>query len=253
MPCTITKFPENLRPILFLIMIITATSAFSQTKADTSAKKLKVDASFSFNSNGIASIPAFSLGKPALVASVNLTKGRFSYDPTLAYSLELKPWYIDNWFHYRIVVRPKFELKTGLNISTFCEGSTISNETLLKAERYFALSLAGTWKLTPTSSLTLDYWNDNGQERGTLRGHFIDLVADKSEIALGNKGLLAANMMLFYINYDGNNDGLFVSPKISASLRNVPFTLYIQATQALQSNIVPWPGFRWNIGLAYTL
>ncbi len=96
--------------------------SFSQEEQSKQKNKLEPNVTFSININGIAPIPAFSLDKPALISSVNLIKGRFSYDPILAYSLEAKPWFIDNWFHYKIVVRPKFELRTGINFSTFCSG-----------------------------------------------------------------------------------------------------------------------------------
>jgi hypothetical protein len=70
---------------------------------------------------------------------------------------------------------------------------------------------------------------------------------------IGKNVQFAATLQIFYINYDGNNDGLFVSPKISSSVRNIPFSVFLQITQALSSNISPFPGFRWNIGISYTL
>jgi hypothetical protein len=68
---------------------------------------------------------------------------------------------------------------------------------------------------------------------------------------IGKNVQLAAALQIFYINYDGNNDGLFVAPKISSSVRNIPFSIFLQVTQALSSNISPFPGFRWNAGIAY--
>jgi len=238
--------------ICFLLACIT-TIGFAQVKQDTVKRKLESAVSVSLNSNGIASIPAFSLDKPAVMASVNLTKGRFSYDPVLAYSLEMKPWYIDNWLHYKIVRRPEFELRAGVNFSTFCSGFMINDEEILKAERYFAFSMTGTYRFSPVSFLSLDYWSDNGQETGSLSGHFIALAFDRSEINLGQKAFTSVNLMLFYINYNGANDGLFASPRISLSIRYLPVSIFFQATQAIQTNISPWPGFRWNVGISYNV
>jgi hypothetical protein len=230
------------------------TLSFSQEKAENSKTKLKASATVSLNSNGIASIPAFSLDKPAIIASVTLAKNRFSYDPNLAYGLNLKPWCIDNWLHYKIIVRPSFELRAGFNISSFfSEYKFQDEESVLKGERYFAFALTGLYKITPRMSLTIDYWNDRGQEKESLKGHYLSLAGERSEIGIGHKVLLSVALQLFYINYDGNNDGLFISPKISSSLREIPFAIYFQAIQALSSNISPFPGFRWNIGLSYTL
>ena len=236
---------------VFLIFIFTIS--LSQETTDGSKTKLKADANVSLNSNGVASIPAFSLGKPAIIASVSLTKNRFSYDPVLAYGVNIKPWFIDNWLHYKIIRKPSFELRTGVNFSTFFTEYKLTEETILRGDRYLAFEVAATYKFQSNTSLTLMYWNDNGLEPGTISGHFLDLVGEKTGIKIGKSVLMSANIQLFIITYDGNNDGLFVSPKISFALRNVPFALFWQGTQVLRSNIIPDPGFQWNVGLSYTL
>jgi len=241
-----------MRSFFSLLLIFIFTISFSQETADGSKTKLKAEANVSLNSNGVASIPAFSLGKPAVISSVSLTKNRFSYDPVLAYGLNLKPWFIDNWLHYRIIRKPAFELRTGVNFSTFFTDYKMPDETILRGDRYFAVEVAATYNFRSNTSLTLMYWNDNGIEPGTISGHFIDLVGEKRDIKLGKSVLMSANVQLFIITYDGNNDGLFVSPKISFALRDIPFALFWQGTQDLTSNIIPDPGFQWNIGLAYS-
>lgn len=234
------------------ILLLICSVSLSIESTDTLKSRLRATCTVSLNSNGIASIPSFSLDKPAIIASVTLAKGRFSYDPTLAYGLDLRPWFIDNWLHYRIVVKPKFELRTGFNISTFGSKYLLDEGSIHEAQRYFAFELSGTYKLTSKSILSLSYWNDRGQEQGTIKGHFLSIVGERSDIMLGEKVSLAANVMLFYINYTGNEDGIFISPKISSCVKNIPFSLYFQCTQAIQSNIDPFPPFRWNIGLSYT-
>jgi len=234
------------------ILLFVSSVSFSMESNDTLTSKLKAGCTVSLNSNGIASIPSFSLDKPAIMASITLAKGRFSYDPTLAYGLDLRPWFIDNWLHYRIVVKPKFELRTGFNISTFGSKYLLAEGSIHEAQRYLAFELSVTYKLTSNSTLSLSYWNDRGQEPGTIKGHFFSIVGERSDIMIGEKVALAANIMLFYINYTGNEAGLFISPKISSYVKNVPFSLYFQGTQAIQSNIDPFPEFRWNVGLSYT-
>jgi len=248
---TLPKMRTSFCMTFLFIFIIT----FSQEKADSSKTKtkLKAAASVSLNSNGIASIPAFSLGKPAIIGAFSLTKNRFSFDPVLAYSLEMKPWFIDSWLHYKLIRIPAFELRTGFNFSTFFSEYKLPDETLLQGQRYFALALEAMYKISPNSSLTFMYWRDMGQEPGTISGHFFNLVGDRSDIKIGKSIVMDLNVQLFYISYDGDNDGLFVTPKISAAVINVPFTLYLQATQAISSNVSPWPGFKWNIGLSYIL
>lgn len=239
--------------LLSLFFIALSLLAAATERSDSLRSKLETTATVSINSNGIASIPAFSLDKPALIASVSLAKNRFSYDPTLAYGLDFRPWFIDNWLHYEIVRRPLFELTAGFNISTFgCRYQLDGEDPVWMTQRYFALSMTGVYKIAPKSMLTLAYWSDNGKDKG-ISGHFINLVGQRSEINIGKKVLLSAALQVFYINYEGNNDGLFVTPTISSSLRDCPFSLFIMATQAIRTNVCPFPEFRWNIGLSYTL
>jgi hypothetical protein len=96
------------------------------------------------------------------------------------------------------------------------------------------------------------YWNDRGQDEGTIKGHFISLSGERSGISVGRNFLFAGYLQLFYINYTGNSDGFFVSPKLSTFVRNIPLTLFFQAIQAIDSNIEPFPGFKWNLGLTFT-
>jgi hypothetical protein len=227
--------------------------AFPQEKPEGSDKILKADANVSLNTNGVASIPAFSLGEPAIIASVSLAKNRFSYDPVLAYGVNMKPWFIDNWLHYKIIRKPSFELRSGVNFSTFFTDYKLTDETILRGDRYLAFEVAATYKFRSNTSLTLMYWNDNGLEPGTISGHFLDLVGEKRDMKIGKSFLMSANIQLFIITYDGNNDGLFISPKISFALRNLPFALFWQGTQVIKSNINPDPGFQWNLGLSYSL
>ena len=235
--------------ILFFLFAVT----FSKERADSQNPKLNAGVTFSLNSNGIASIPAFSLGKPAMMASVYIAKGRFSYEPLLAYGLDGKPWFIDNWFHYKVIVKPKYDLRVGFNLSTFCSEYDLPEGPIIKTERYFAFELTQTYKFSSRSFLSLAYWNDRGQEPESIKGHFLSLTGERSDIRIGRNVLLAANVMLFYINYTGKNDGFFISPKISSYVKNVPFSLFLQATQTIQTNIEPYPEFRWNVGISYTL
>jgi hypothetical protein len=219
---------------------------------DTTKTGPVANAEISINSNGIASIPAFSLDKPAVIASISLSENRFSYDPALAYGLDFRPWFIDNWFHYKIIKRQTFDLRTGINFSSFFSGLKLPEREIHQSERYMAFELASFYKPGKSCVFSLMYWRDMGMDKGTIKGHFISLSGDKSGIRMSNRLHLSAGLQIFYLNYYGNNDGLFFTPRASIILTDTPFRLFFQATQVIQSNIEPSPGFRWNAGLAYS-
>jgi hypothetical protein len=238
---------------LCIALLFIFTVSYSLEKADSAKTKLKAGTTVSLNSNGIAPIPAFSLNKPAVTAAISLIKNRFSYEPTLSFGLNMKPWIIDNWLQYKIIRRPVFEFKAGIVFSNFFSNYEVPEATIIRGERYFTFTFTGKYEFSPGNTVTMAYWNDRGQDYGSLKGHYLNLIGERSDISIGKHVLLAAALQLFYINYTGNNDGIFIAPRISSSLRDVPFALFFQAIQAIQSNISPFPKFSWNIGLAYTL
>ncbi|MFN8240764.1 MAG: hypothetical protein U0X39_08445 [Bacteroidales bacterium] len=241
-----------IKPVAFIILLLFTTVLTAAELTDSTSAKLGSSLSVSLNSNGISSIPAFSLGKPAIVASGSFSLGRLSYDPTLAYGLDMRPWYIDSWLHYLLVSKSSFKLRTGFNFSMYFSDLSLTDKVILQGERYWAIELAAIYNFSPNSLLTLMYWNDRGQDPGSLQGHFISLSADRSGIGLTGKMKAGINLQVFYIDYDGNNDGFFVTPKFSIYSPATPLSVFFQATQAISSNIDPFPGFKWNAGIQLT-
>jgi hypothetical protein len=67
-----------MRLLFCLLFLFPALVSFSQEDTLNNKKKLVANASVSLNSDGIAPVPAFALGKPAIMASLSLAKNRFS-------------------------------------------------------------------------------------------------------------------------------------------------------------------------------
>jgi hypothetical protein len=234
-----------------LLFVFTCIFGYSQEKADSSRSKLKFSGSVSINSNGMAQIPSFSLDKPAVIAAFILQKKRFSYDPQIAYGLNLRPWTIDNWFHYKLIYKPKFELRAGGNFAMFFSEYDTGEDKILQGQQYLTFEIACVFKFAPKSSFSLMYWSDNGQDPGSIDGSFYNMLYERADFEIGETILLSGNLQLYYLDYTGNNDGLFISPKIAASVRHIPLSLFFMGAQALTSNIEPYPAFKWNAGMAY--
>jgi hypothetical protein len=234
-----------------LLLFFTAVACANSQTSDSTRKKLNVFASFTINSNGVNPIPSFSLGKPAVQALLDLSRGRLSYNPGLAYGLDAKPWYIDNWFHFMLVDRKVFKLRTGINFSMFFQDKIVSGQKFLAGERYWTGEIAGLFTLKSGAVITLSYWSDNGQDHGSLTGHFISSSIEKNNMRLSDNFSWSAYLQLFTIQYDQDNDGFFITPKIAVSEKHLPLSLFFQATQSIVTKISPDPGFQWDIGLSY--
>jgi hypothetical protein len=240
-----------MKKVLCLILLFITTFAYSQTETDTAKVPFKFSGTISITNNGTAPIPVFSLGKPAFLANFSIFKKRFSYDPDMAYGFNGKPWYIDNWFHYKLIEQPKFELRTGINANLFFSVYDTPEGEIMKVLRHGSFELASTYKLSSKSSLGLVYWYAKGFDKGTIGGHFINLIANKS-FNLSNQLIFDVTSQFFYTNNTGNMDGLFISGRFALSHTQTHLSLYTQETQTLTSNMTPNPGFKWYYGVAYT-
>src|SRR5947209_12032526 len=92
-----------------------AQICFSQ-KVDSTKKINHFGASVSVTNNGIAFVPAFSLGKPAVVFDMSAGR-RLSFDPQFRFALDGKPWaFLFSW-RYKLLSNTKFRLVIGAHPS----------------------------------------------------------------------------------------------------------------------------------------
>jgi hypothetical protein len=241
-----------MRGFIFFTAFFFSFPAICQDNSDTTRHPLKVTGTISFNTNGMAPVPAFAYGKPVFSSSISFRKNRFSYDPQYSYGLNIKPWILDNWFHYMIVKQEKFELRTGINVSMFFSKLITPDEEVWRGQRYTTFELAGLYKLPKNRSLGLMFWYDLGLDPGTIKGIFLNFVYQQTDIRIGKQLLFAANVQTFYIDYTGLNDGLFISPTLTLTKKDFPVSIYCQGLQAITSNMSPFPKFQVNFGIGYS-
>ena len=75
-------------------------------------------AEIEITNNGISPIPAFNLGKPAVIMSMNFGKKRLSVEPRMAFAIEnVKPWSVGVFARYNLVEEDAFTLRVGINPS----------------------------------------------------------------------------------------------------------------------------------------
>ncbi|WP_373516442.1 hypothetical protein [Pricia sp.] len=216
----------------------------------------KFSGTIGLNTNGISPVPAFSLGKPAIMGFFSLRKNRFSFDPEVAYATDGVPWFFSSCFRYRIFGKKKLGIKVAAvwNVS-HSYPEVIENgvsKTITKAERYLVFEFVPTFKLSEMFSLGSAVFVGRGFDKGSLKQmHFISLVANITKLRLSDKLYCSLFPQVFYLNLDGDTESFFVSGVAGIGHKKFPLFLSSQINQPVVTSISPNPGFSWNVGLSY--
>lgn len=217
----------------------------------------KFSGTISANTNGISPIPAFSLEKPAIVGSLSLRKKRFSYDPETAFSVKGVPWFLNSYFRYRLIEKPRFQFRTGViwGIGYSYPEVTLNgvSRTIAIAERFFWLELVPKYVISEKLALSSIIFIGYNFEPGSVkRIDYISLIGNITKAGLGKKVYLNFFPQIFYLNLDGATDGFFIAGVLGIGLTKLPLVLSTQFNQTLTTSISPDPGFKWNVGLSYS-
>lgn len=228
--------------ILFSFLSI---NVFANNLADSTKKTWQFHGVIQVNNNGISPVPAFSLGKPALMTSFFVQKGGFTFSPEFNYGLDGKPWVVNQWLRFQ-KQHGRFLLRTGANMSLFF--GRIGSE--IKLNQYLALEGFVSYRMSDRSSLNLLYWNSHGLDPMAVKsGHFLSLSANISKIPITKSLLLELRPNLFYLANTIPFKGLFVSAITSISHKKYPVSIFAQAVQPIL--VKPATNFNWNYGLNY--
>ena len=141
---------------------------FANEVIDSTKKVWHFNGIIQVNNNGISPVPAFSLGRPALMTSFFIQKGGFIFSPEFNYALDGKPWVVNQWLRYQKQYE-RFTFRTGINMSLFFS----RNENTMKLNQYMALEGFMSYRLSKKSSLNLLYWYSKGLDPTAVKsGHF---------------------------------------------------------------------------------
>ena len=230
----------------------------TNAQTDTSSKRFKLSGTITITNNGISLIPAYSLGKPAILAFFKLKRRRFSYEPDVSFSYEGRPWGLGNIFRYMAIDNKKFKLKTGTALGlgftypkVLQDGNWI---TVNKAERYIWLELAPSYTFSENINISCTYWNGHNLEKHSIKViDFVSLSAGITKIDLSPSFYFSIFPQVFYLNTDHKNDGFFISVITGAGHKKIPLFFSNQVTSTITTNMDPDPGFKWNLSLTYIL
>ncbi len=244
------------KSISFLSLLLVSFFVFAQDVEDTVAVGLQFSGTFQVNTNGIATVPAFSLGKPAVMGTLSLTKKRFGVDQYIAFSAEGEPWFLESYFNFKLVDGPKLDFSAsamwGIGYShpeVTLDGTL---QTIAKAERYVFLVFSSTYALSEKVSISGATYHGYGFPELSIRwANFFSLVGNITRLKIGKSMYVSLFPQLLYINLDYQNDGFFVAGTFGVGHNKWPIFLSTKISRVFEGNLSPSPGFKWNIGLSY--
>uniref|UniRef100_UPI004048D7A3 hypothetical protein n=1 Tax=Algoriphagus sp. TaxID=1872435 RepID=UPI004048D7A3 len=204
--------------------------------------------------NGVSIIPSFTLGRPALLFDLSLSGERFSFDPMLRFGMDGKPWSFVFWGRYKAIKDKRFTLTVGAHPAFIFQERIVKvngrEETMLVSQRFLAMELAPTYKISKRLSMGLYY----------LRGHgfnpippdnssFIALNTVISGVPVGGGFTMRINPQLFYLKVD-EDSGTYATSNFTVTKPGFPIGFQGLVNQKIKSSI-PGDDFIWNVGLLY--
>jgi hypothetical protein len=102
---------KNLIKRLFLLLILINLSHFSFSKKSDSTKVPgHFGGAVTVSNKGISIVPNLTLGKPAVIFDLSMGKRKLSFEPSLRFALEGKPWSFLFWWRYILLNTNMFHI-----------------------------------------------------------------------------------------------------------------------------------------------
>jgi len=239
---------------LFILFLYTAQFSFSQ-KTDSAKKINHFGAGISVTHNGIAFVPAFSLGKPAAIFDLSVGR-RLSFDPQFRFSLEGKPWACIFSWRYKLLTKNKLQLTLGahpsLNFRTvsITDSLTVTNTFV---RRYWTMDFAPNYFIAKNISIGAYYLYSRGIDKDAIKNtHLVSINSNFSNIRLSEQFFMKITGQAYYLKQI-QYDGFYVTSTLALAKRNFPLSLSSILNKEIQSDIPGSKDFIWNLILTYSL
>jgi hypothetical protein len=244
------------KSFLFLVFLYPFFVAFSQN-TDTTKHILNTKGSISITNNGFSFIPAFSLGKPALIFNFNINSGKkLSFEPEFRFSIkDAKPWSFVFIWRYKLINNPNFQLVAGAHLPAIpfrtisYDKNGVKYETLANY-RFLPFEISPTVTVSKNTSIGLFCLYARGFGGDATRNtYFVGLRSVVSNVKLSDNYSLKFNPQLFYLALD-KADGYYASLSTTLAKKNFPFSISSIMNRPFKTAIAG-KKFDWNISLAY--
>ena len=243
----------NLKNIIVPLLIFLRTSSV-QSQEDIKPFLDDFRGTASITQNGISLIPSFSLGDPALIFDIKMTKGRSSFEPDMRFALEGKPWAFVFWYRYKAIQKERFSLRIGAHPAlNFRTVNVIRNgfaEELLESRRYLAAEIVPNYKISNKVSIGMYYLRGQGFDDGLKTTNFLVLNSAFTNLYISEQFHLNISPQVYYLTTD-DDQGYYAAGFISFGKKDFPLSISCILNKAIDTEIAPEDDFIWNISLNY--
>ncbi|MGB3144136.1 MAG: hypothetical protein WBB24_08505, partial [Maribacter sp.] len=199
---TIPRIIKN--PIILLLIFLNSFNTIAQEETAPFLDDFRGTASIT--QNGISLIPSFSLGDPALIFDIKMTKGRSSFEPDMRFALEGKPWAFVFWYRYKAIEKERFSLRIGAHPAlNFRTVNVIRNgvaEELLESRRYLAAEIVPNYKISEKVSVGMYYLRGQGFDDGLKTTNFLVLNSAFTNLYISEKFYFNVSPQVYYLTTD---------------------------------------------------
>jgi hypothetical protein len=241
----------------WLIFAISTLTHFTfAQKPDSTGVVSHFGGAVTVTNKGISTVPNLTLGKPAVMFDLFMGKRKLSFEPSLRFALEGKPWFFLFWWRYKLINTDKFHLNIGahpaLSFKTYSFLVDEVSEEHMVVRRYLAGELAPSYFVNKNISIGMYYLYSRGiEEELTRNTNLISLRSSFSNIRLSDQFYMGFNPQVYYLNMD-NIDGFYFNSTLTLAKRNFPLSVSAMINEPIKTNIVAGNNFLWNVSLIYS-
>jgi hypothetical protein len=249
-----------LRLSLLLLLLLASTShvnsALAQA-ADTTRSRTIVEGAIAVTSNGISTIPSFSLGKPAAIFDVYITRNRFSLDPEVKYALDGKPWSFLFWGHYKLADGARFRVILGahpaVNFMTMTVPVNQTDEEVIVARRFLAADIYPSYALSRYVTVGGYYLYLYGVEHDVVKHtHLLALRSIFSSTPIVGGYFVQLYPQIYYLKAD-TRDGYYFFSGLAVGKRNFPLSIAATANKVIETRVPGGEDFLWNVSASWLI
>lgn len=213
--------------------------------------KAQVSGNVQITNNGVAPVPIFALGRPALLSTTTFKKGKLYFNHEFNLGLDAKPWVIFARVGYYLVENKKLNLILATNLNWFFlqRNPALFNNEEFQLQRYHTMELDGDYQVKSNQKLYFQYWRTEKLDQlGIWYENFANLAYAFENIPIGKDHLISFRPSVFFIEDYGWLKGFFAAQTTTYQKKQWKCNLFYTCSTPITSQM-QGTGFIWNTGI----